>query len=76
MSPEMIQKTGHDYAVDYYSLGAFLYEMLYGFPPYYNLNVNKMYQDIINKPLHFPSTVKVSIEAKSLLKELLSKNPR
>lgn len=35
MSPEMIKKEGHDRAVDFYGLGALLYEMIYGFPPFY-----------------------------------------
>ncbi len=35
MSPEMIKKNGHNYSVDFYGIGALLYEMIYGFPPYY-----------------------------------------
>ena len=54
MSPEMIKKQGHDYPVDFYGLGAILYEMVFGFPPYYNTNTNKMFSDIMNKSLQFP----------------------
>ena len=75
MSPEMIQKKGHNYSVDYYGLGAYLYEMLFGYPPYYNQNIPKMFQDICTKQLQFPSQIKISIELKSLLSELLCKNP-
>jgi serine/threonine protein kinase len=35
MSPEMIQKDGHNRSVDYYGMGALLYEMNFGFPPFY-----------------------------------------
>lgn len=35
MSPEMILKGGHDRCVDFYGMGALLYEMIYGFPPFY-----------------------------------------
>ena len=28
MAPEMIKKVGHTYTVDYYSLGALLYELI------------------------------------------------
>lgn len=49
MSPEMINKKGHNYSVDYYSLGALLYEMIFGYPPFYSQDVNKMFNDIITK---------------------------
>jgi len=35
MAPEMIKKRGHDQKVDYYGMGALLYEMIYGYPPFY-----------------------------------------
>jgi len=35
MSPEMILRKGHNNLVDVYGLGALLYEMIYGIPPYY-----------------------------------------
>lgn len=38
MAPEMILRTGHSFGVDHYSLGAFLYELVTGLPPYYTKN--------------------------------------
>ena len=35
MSPEMILKGGHDRSVDFYGMGALLYEMIFGYPPFY-----------------------------------------
>ena len=52
---KMIKKEGHDFSVDYYGLGALLYEMIFGFPPYYTQNTNKMFSDIMNKQLCFPN---------------------
>ena len=36
MAPEMLLKVGHSYTVDYYCLGALLYELITGLPPYYS----------------------------------------
>lgn len=47
MAPEMILKLGHDKCVDFYGLGALLYEMIYGFPPFYNQNVELMMQHVV-----------------------------
>lgn len=67
MSPEMILKQGHTRSVDFYGIGALLYEMIYGFPPFYCQNTNKMFTDILQKKIQFPQQVKVSSELKALL---------
>ncbi len=36
MPPEVKGQLGYSYHVDFYTLGAFLYEMITGLPPYYN----------------------------------------
>jgi serine/threonine protein kinase len=47
MSPEMLMGTGHGSSVDYYSLGAILFEMLTGLPPFYSTDRNQMYLCIV-----------------------------
>lgn len=54
MSPEMLLGSGHGFAVDYYSLGAILFEMLTGLPPFYSTDRNQMYHDIIDEELAYP----------------------
>jgi serine/threonine protein kinase len=49
MSPEMILKQGHNFSVDYYGLGALLYEITFGFPPFYSENTDKMFEDVVEK---------------------------
>lgn len=73
MSPEMLREEGHGRAVDYYSLGAMLYEMLTGLPPFYDKNREKMYRAIQNEPLKLPNYV--SKAGRSLLSGLLEKDP-
>ena len=54
MSPEMLMGTGHGFGVDYYSLGAILFEMLTGLPPFYSTDRNQMYVDIVESELVYP----------------------
>ncbi|ESL09328.1 rac serine-threonine kinase [Trypanosoma rangeli SC58] len=73
MAPELVRKSGHTTAVDWWSLGSFLYEMVDGLPPFYSTNVSEMYEMILHKPLVCPA--KFSPELKSLLGRLLEKDP-
>lgn len=59
--------------VDFYSLGALLYEMLTGLPPFYSNNRDEMYYNIVNKELTFPNYL--SNEGVKILKGLLNKDP-
>ncbi len=43
MSPEMLNGKPYSYGIDYYSLGAVLYEMVTGLPPFYSTDQNEMF---------------------------------
>lgn len=78
LAPEFLTGGGHGKAVDWWSLGILLYEMMYGLPPFYSENVNEMYELILKKPLSFdeePATGPVSSEAQELCKVLLDRDP-
>lgn len=76
MPPEMILKCGHSYGVDFYTLGALLYELVTGLPPFYSRNEEEIKDSIINEELSFPDHVNLSSEIRSLLAGLLNKNPK
>lgn len=73
MSPEMLRDDSHSRMVDFYSIGALLYEMLTGLPPFYSHDRNEMYYNIVHKELRFPHYL--SSEAVSILRKLLQKDP-
>lgn len=74
LAPEVIQGSWYGQAVDWWSMGTLLYEMLTGWPPFYNENLHVMYERITRAPLTFPDDM--SNEAKDLLTGLLNRDPR
>ncbi|XP_065322831.1 serine/threonine-protein kinase Sgk2-like isoform X2 [Gordionus sp. m RMFG-2023] len=44
----------YDRRVDWWCLGAVMYEMIFGLPPFYSRDTAKMYRAILTKPLTFP----------------------
>lgn len=71
LAPEILKGSGHGKAVDWWSLGILLYEMLVGLPPFYSENVSEMYELILKAPLRFPNFVPP--DAQSLLRGLLER---
>jgi len=54
IAPELLESKGYTKTVDWWTLGVLLYEMMTGLPPFYDENVNTMYQRILHDPLKFP----------------------
>ena len=75
MAPEMLRKNGHNFCVDLYCLGTFLYELVVGIPPFYSTNTKEMFQCILKKNILIPDTINLSPEIKNLLRALLEKTP-
>ena len=70
MAPEIIQSKGYGKAVDWYALGVLIYEMLAGFPPFYDEDQMRLYERILEGRLRWPSYFDPA--AKDLIKRLLS----
>lgn len=62
MAPEMLLKVGHNVQVDHYCLGALLYELVTGLPPYYSRDTEKIYESVLNEDLTFPDKINLSPE--------------
>jgi serine/threonine protein kinase len=50
MSPEVIKTRGHGFAADWWSLGCIVFEMLTGYPPFYDVNRLGCYQKVLVVP--------------------------
>lgn len=58
--------------IDWWSLGAFIYEIMTGLPPFFDESVNSMYEKILNEQVHFPEHL--SEKARNIINRLLEKD--
>ncbi|CDH55220.1 camp-dependent protein kinase 5 [Lichtheimia corymbifera JMRC:FSU:9682] len=70
LAPEIIQSKGYGKSVDWWSLGVLIYEMLAGYPPFYDDDHLKLYEKIMHGKIRWPSYFDPN--AKDLLARLLT----
>lgn len=77
VAPEIILNQNHSFAVDYWSLGVMIYEMLYGIPPFHGENERETHRNILVCHVNFNTDppVKVSETGIDLIKNLLVIEP-
>jgi serine/threonine protein kinase len=73
IAPELVQGQPYTKSVDWWSYGIIVYEMLAGVPPFLDENSNRLYRDIVSKPVEFPEHL--SPRARDLIGKLLEKDP-
>ncbi|XP_055946392.1 ribosomal protein S6 kinase beta-1-like [Argiope bruennichi] len=69
MAPEILTQSGHGKAVDWWSLGALMYDMLTGCPPFQGENRKKTIEKILKHKVVFPHYI--SHEARDLMRRLM-----
>jgi len=74
LAPEILEKKGHGIAVDWWSLGMVLHEMLTGLPPWYTKDRDRLFDDICNAELKLADYLSETV--KDLLQNLLQRNPK
>lgn len=73
LAPEILKRVGHGKAVDWWSLGAIIFEMLTGLPPFYTKDREKLFYNIKFAELKYPPFI--SPICKDLLTKLFNKEP-
>ncbi|VEU22444.1 DEKNAAC103414 [Brettanomyces naardenensis] len=73
MAPEVIRGEPYDSQCDWWSLGAVMYDMLTGSPPFTGNNHKRIMDKILKQKVQYPFYL--SQDAKDLLRRLLNKNP-
>ncbi|TPX35886.1 hypothetical protein SmJEL517_g01805 [Synchytrium microbalum] len=74
IAPEVIRGCGHTSAVDWWTLGILIYEMLYGTTPFKGPNRNATFSNILHNEATFPDSPSTSPAIRNLIKKLLNKN--
>ena len=74
----MLTGSGHNKTVDWWALGILIYEMLAGIPPFYDKDVNQMFQNIQKANINWTNKqdngFKFSKDVKDLIIKLLKRD--
>jgi len=72
LAPEILKRSGHGKAADWWSLGALLYEMLTGMPPFYSRDRDRLFEKILHQDIRYPPFF--SPNSKLILSQLMERN--
>ncbi|KAM3221341.1 hypothetical protein P3L10_020609 [Capsicum annuum] len=73
LAPEIIKGEGHGSAVDWWTFGIFLYELLFGNTPFKGSGNRATSFNVVEQPLRFPESPVVSFAVRDLIRNLLIK---
>uniref|UniRef100_A0A061RG28 non-specific serine/threonine protein kinase n=1 Tax=Tetraselmis sp. GSL018 TaxID=582737 RepID=A0A061RG28_9CHLO len=74
IAPEVLLKKGYGLECDWWSVGAIMYEMMVGYPPFYSDDPMQTCRKIVNWKTHlkFPSEARLPPAAKDLMQRLMT----
>lgn len=70
LSPEVVNGDGHTKITDWWNVGILIYELLYGFPPFYDENIERVFDLITLSEIKFPSEMNISYNAKDIIQKV------
>jgi len=73
LAPEIIKGEDYTKAIDWWSVGTLIFEMLTGLPPFYTDDEEKMYQKIMTADLNIPTFF--SADVGDLIRRFLQRDP-
>ncbi|KAH6767515.1 Protein kinase superfamily protein [Perilla frutescens var. hirtella] len=76
LAPEIIKGEGHGSAVDWWTFGIFLYELLYGKTPFKGSGNRATLFNVVGQQLKFPDSPATSYASRDLIRGLLVKEPQ
>jgi len=74
IAPEVIKGNGHSSAVDWWTCGILVYEMLYGRTPFKGANRHATFASVLRTEPSFPDHPATTSMCKSVVKKLLNKD--
>ncbi|XP_023753034.1 serine/threonine-protein kinase D6PKL2 [Lactuca sativa] len=75
LAPEIVSGEGHGSAVDWWTLGIFMFELFYGVTPFRGMDNELTLANIVARALEFPKEPVIPAMAKDLISQLLVKDP-
>lgn len=76
LAPEIIKGEGHGSAVDWWTFGIFLHELLYGKTPFKGSGNRATLFNVVGQQLRFPDSPATSYASRDLIRGLLVKEPQ
>lgn len=76
IAPEVIAAQGHTAAVDWWTLGILIYEMIFATTPFKGKERNDTFSNIRSLPVHFRDAPKITSACKDIVIRLLDKDER